>query len=54
MTGPTILLIDDDVTLLELLLAHLQTAGYRPVTASDGRAACAWRSGRVLTSWCWM
>ena len=36
MTGQTILLIDDDATLLELLSGHLQTAGYRPVTASDG------------------
>ena len=36
MTGQTILLIDDDATLLELLSAHLQTAGYRPLIASDG------------------
>lgn len=36
MPPATILLIDDDVTLLELLSGHLQTAGYRPVTASDG------------------
>ncbi len=32
----TILLIDDDTTLLELLASHLQTAGYRPVVAHDG------------------
>ena len=31
-----ILLIDDDATLLELLSAHLRTAGYQPVTAPDG------------------
>ena len=36
MAGQTILLIDDDATLLELLSAHLQTAGYRPLIASDG------------------
>ncbi|MEK7439874.1 MAG: response regulator transcription factor [Chloroflexota bacterium] len=36
MTTPTILLIDDDPTLLELLSSHLQTAGYRPLTARDG------------------
>ena len=36
MTGQTILLIDDDATLLELLSAHLQTAGYRPLIAGDG------------------
>jgi len=32
----TILLIDDDKTLLELLSGHLETAGYYPLTASDG------------------
>ena len=32
----TILLIDDDVTLLELLADHLRAAGYQPVTAPDG------------------
>jgi two-component system KDP operon response regulator KdpE len=32
----TVLLIDDDGTLLELLSGHLETAGYRPLTASDG------------------
>ena len=36
MTGRTILLIDDDTTLLELLASHLQTAGYHPLTAPDG------------------
>ena len=36
MTTPTILLIDDDPTLLEALSSHLQTAGYRPLTARDG------------------
>jgi DNA-binding response OmpR family regulator len=32
----TILLIDDDKTLLELLSDHLETAGYHSVVASDG------------------
>ena len=32
----SILIIDDDPTLLELLPAHLETAGYRPLAASDG------------------
>ena len=32
----TILLIDDDPTLLELLADHLRAAGYLPVTAPDG------------------
>ena len=36
MTGQTILLIDDDATLLELLSGHLRTAGYQPMTAPDG------------------
>ena len=36
MNHETILLIDDDQTLLELLAAHLDAAGYRPVTTSDG------------------
>ncbi len=35
MTSQTILLIDDDQTLLELLSGHLATAGYRPLAASD-------------------
>ncbi|HLY27720.1 MAG TPA: response regulator transcription factor [Aggregatilineales bacterium] len=35
-TEQTILLIDDDKTLLELLAEHLQAAGYRTVSASDG------------------
>lgn len=36
MAQQTILLIDDDTTLLELLAGHLQAAGYRPLTALDG------------------
>lgn len=36
MTTPTILLIDDDPTLLELLSSQLQTAGYHTLTARDG------------------
>ncbi len=36
MTQAMILLIDDDTTLLDLLSGHLQTAGYRPLAASDG------------------
>jgi two-component system KDP operon response regulator KdpE len=36
MSHATILLIDDDATLLDLLSSHLQTAGYRPLTAPDG------------------
>jgi len=36
MNAQTILLIDDDQTLLELLSGHLQTAGYQPLMASDG------------------
>ena len=36
MPPATILLIDDDPTLLELLSGHLQTAGYRPLAASSG------------------
>ncbi len=36
MNGPTILLIDDDETLLNLLSGHLQAAGYRPLTARAG------------------
>jgi two-component system KDP operon response regulator KdpE len=36
MSNATILLIDDDATLRDLLASHLQTAGYRPLTAPDG------------------
>lgn len=36
MTHQTILLIDDDKTLLELLSSHLETAGYHALVASDG------------------
>ncbi len=36
MTHQTILLIDDDKTLLELLSGHLETAGYHPLLANDG------------------
>jgi len=36
MTKGTILVIDDDRTLLELLSDHLHTAGYQPITASSG------------------
>jgi DNA-binding response OmpR family regulator len=36
MDGATILLIDDDKTLLELLSHHLETAGYHALTAGDG------------------
>ncbi len=36
MSQATILLIDDDKNLLELLSGHLETAGYRVVTARDG------------------
>lgn len=36
MAHPTILLIDDDETLLELLSYHLEAAGYHPLVAGDG------------------
>ncbi len=36
MSGGTILLIDDDATLRELLAAQLHTAGYRTREAADG------------------
>jgi DNA-binding response OmpR family regulator len=36
MTKPTILLIDDDETLLELLSGHLRLAGYSLLTATNG------------------
>ena len=36
MTGSTILLIDDDATLRELLPEQLRMAGYRTLTAGDG------------------
>jgi len=36
MPQATILLIDDDQTLLELLAGHLQTMGYRALTARNG------------------
>ena len=38
MAVPTILLIDDDPTLLELLADHLRVAGYRPMVAPNGTA----------------
>jgi len=36
MSHQTILIIDDDTTLLELLSGQLETAGYHPLVASDG------------------
>lgn len=36
MASETILLIDDDATLRELLADQLHTAGYRPLEAADG------------------
>lgn len=36
MTHQTILIIDDDTTLLELLSSHLATAGYHSLVANDG------------------
>ena len=36
MTHQTILLVDDDDTLLELLVDHMRTAGYNPLTANNG------------------
>jgi DNA-binding response OmpR family regulator len=36
MTRQSILLVDDDETLLELLADHLRMAGYHPLTASSG------------------
>lgn len=36
MAAQTILLIDDDETLLELLADHVRTAGYQPLTANSG------------------
>jgi len=38
MRAASILLIDDDSTLLELLAGHLRTAGYSPLVAADGRS----------------
>jgi len=38
VTEPSILLIDDDATLLELLADHLRAAGYLPVVALNGLA----------------
>jgi two-component sensor histidine kinase len=37
----TVLLIDDDPVILELLSAYLGAEGFRPVTARDGRAGLA-------------
>jgi len=37
MSEATILLIDDDATLLELLAEHLRAAGYQPVVALNGQ-----------------
>lgn len=37
MAEATILLVDDDATLLELLADHLRAAGYRPVVALNGQ-----------------
>ena len=36
MSGETILIIDDDATLRELLAAQLHTAGYRTREAANG------------------
>jgi len=46
MTSQTILLIDDDLTLCELLSEHLRTVGYLALTATDGASGLqlAWES----------
>ncbi len=36
MTNQTILLVDDDETLLELLADHMRMSGYNPLTANSG------------------
>ena len=54
MPVPTILLIDDDTTLLELLAGHLQAAGYRPLMASDGEIGLQSAADFSLTWWCSM
>jgi DNA-binding response OmpR family regulator len=36
MSAESILIIDDDPTLLELLSDHLKSAGYRPISVQDG------------------
>jgi two-component system KDP operon response regulator KdpE len=41
MVAETVLLIDDDETLLELLAGQLHAAGYRVLTARDGPAGLA-------------
>ncbi len=52
MTGQTILLIDDDTTLSELLSEQLRMAGYRTLNAGDGasglRAAAETRPDLVI------
>jgi DNA-binding response OmpR family regulator len=41
VTGQSLLIIDDDATLVELLASHLRTAGYQVRTAADGPAGLA-------------
>lgn len=38
MANEAVLLIDDDETLLELLAEHVRTAGYKALTANNGRS----------------
>lgn len=39
MTAPTIVVVDDEFGILELLNAVLEDEGYRVLTASNGRSA---------------
>lgn len=41
MSKPSIALVDDDVNLLDVLTTELEEAGYRVVSARDGRTALA-------------
>jgi len=42
VTGPTILIVDDEYGILELLDAVFEDEGYRVITAANGKGALDW------------
>ena len=49
----TVLVIEDDPSLLTALAATLKAAGYRPVTAATAREGLRWFATMRRTSCCW-
>ncbi len=51
MTGPTILVVDDDPVILDLLAVNFELEGYTVLRASDGEEALDVRASSTPTWW---